>query len=46
MTAFEASLEQVLEEGVDQDIEVDMVLPSGVWRRALMSIRALLRGER
>ena len=45
MTAFEASLELVLEEGVDQDIEVDMVLGSGVWRRALMNIRALLRGD-
>ncbi len=43
MTAFETSLERVLVEGVDQDIEVDMVLQSGVWRRALMSIRALLR---
>src|SRR6202050_1684 len=29
--------------GLDQDIEVDAVLESGVWRRALMSIRALLR---
>jgi diguanylate cyclase (GGDEF)-like protein/PAS domain S-box-containing protein len=43
MTAFETALERVLVEGIDQDIEVDMVLKSGVWRRALMSIRALLR---
>ena len=40
---FEAALEQVLGQGIDQDIEVDMVLESGVWRRALMNIRALLR---
>jgi diguanylate cyclase (GGDEF)-like protein/PAS domain S-box-containing protein len=45
MTAFEASLDRVLEEGVDQDIEVDMVLRSGVWRRALLNIRALLRAR-
>jgi diguanylate cyclase (GGDEF)-like protein/PAS domain S-box-containing protein len=43
LTAFETSMKRVLDEGVDQDIEVDMVLESGVWRRALMSIRALLR---
>jgi diguanylate cyclase (GGDEF)-like protein/PAS domain S-box-containing protein len=43
MTTFATALERVLEEGVDQDVEVDMVLRSGVWRRALMSIRALLR---
>jgi diguanylate cyclase (GGDEF)-like protein/PAS domain S-box-containing protein len=43
LSAFEMSLERVLDEGIDQDIEVDMVLESGVWRRALMSIRALLR---
>jgi diguanylate cyclase (GGDEF)-like protein/PAS domain S-box-containing protein len=43
MAAFDSSLAEVLEEGVDQDIEVDMVLQSGVWRRALMSIRTLRR---
>jgi diguanylate cyclase (GGDEF)-like protein len=43
LTAFETSMKTVLDEGIDQDIEVDMVLQSGVWRRALMSIRALLR---
>jgi len=43
MSAFETSLERVLGEGIDQDIEVDMVLGSGVWRRALMSIRTLRR---
>src|SRR5271167_4556978 len=43
LTTFETALERVLCEGIDQDIEVDMVLESGVWRRALMSLRALLR---
>ena len=43
MEAFETALERVLHEGVDQDVEVDIVLRSGMWRRALMSIRALLR---
>jgi diguanylate cyclase (GGDEF)-like protein/PAS domain S-box-containing protein len=43
MTTFGTALDLVLEEGIDQDVEVDMVLRSGVWRRALMSIRALLR---
>ncbi len=42
---FETSLERVLGEGLDQDIEVDMVLESGVWRRALMNIRALMRQD-
>ncbi|HXW59765.1 MAG TPA: diguanylate cyclase [Solirubrobacteraceae bacterium] len=43
MAAFEAALARVLDEGVDQDVEVDLVLPPVTWRRALMSIRALLR---
>ncbi len=43
MAAFEAALEVVLDEGIDQDVEVDVVLRSGDWRRALMSIRGLLR---
>jgi diguanylate cyclase (GGDEF)-like protein/PAS domain S-box-containing protein len=43
MATFDAALERVFDEGVDQDVEVDMVLRSGVWRRALMNIRALLR---
>jgi diguanylate cyclase (GGDEF)-like protein len=33
----------VLDEDVDQDVEVDFVLPSGEWRSALMSVRTLLR---
>jgi diguanylate cyclase (GGDEF)-like protein len=43
VATFEAALGRVLDEGIDQDVEVDLVLPPGVWRRALMSIRALLR---
>jgi diguanylate cyclase (GGDEF)-like protein/PAS domain S-box-containing protein len=43
MAAFEAALGRVLEEGIDQDVEVDVVLRCGDWRRALMSIRGLLR---
>ena len=43
MATFETALGRVLDEGIDQDVEVDMVLPAGVWRRALMSIRPLLR---
>jgi len=45
MTAFCASLDRVLQEGVDQDVEVDFVPSYGEWRRALMSIRALLRAS-
>src|SRR5262249_39682814 len=41
--AFDAALAQVLGEGVDLDVEVDVVLADGDWRRALMSIRARLR---
>jgi diguanylate cyclase (GGDEF)-like protein/PAS domain S-box-containing protein len=43
MAAFETALERVLDEGVDQDLEVDFVLPSGELRCALMSMRTLLR---
>ena len=43
MADFQSALAKVFDEGVDQDIEVDLVLHSGVWRRALMSIRSLLR---
>jgi diguanylate cyclase (GGDEF)-like protein/PAS domain S-box-containing protein len=42
-TEFQVALSRVLSEGVDQDVEVDFVLAAGEWRRALMSIRALLR---
>ncbi len=43
MRAFTTALRRVLDEAVDQDIEVDFVLPTGEWRCALMSIRSLLR---
>jgi len=36
-------LDEVLTDGVDHDVEVDITLPSGTWRRALMSLRALFR---
>ncbi|HXN36623.1 MAG TPA: diguanylate cyclase [Solirubrobacteraceae bacterium] len=42
-SVFEAALGRVLDEGIDQNVEVDFVLPSGRRRRALMSVRALLR---
>ena len=40
---FQSALQEVLSEGADRDVEVDVELPSGAWRRALMSLRALLR---
>jgi diguanylate cyclase (GGDEF)-like protein/PAS domain S-box-containing protein len=43
MAELSTALEQALNDGVDQDVEVDITLPSGTWRRALMSLRALLR---
>jgi len=43
MSSFEAALARVFDEGIDQDVEVDFVLPSSEERRALMSIRTLLR---
>jgi diguanylate cyclase (GGDEF)-like protein/PAS domain S-box-containing protein len=43
MAAFDSALGEVLNEGVDRDVEVDMILPSGQWRRISMSLRALLR---
>jgi diguanylate cyclase (GGDEF)-like protein/PAS domain S-box-containing protein len=45
MATFETALARVLEEGEDQDVEVDVTLPSAESRRVLMSIRALLRGD-
>jgi diguanylate cyclase (GGDEF)-like protein/PAS domain S-box-containing protein len=41
--SFESVLDEVLGEGADRDVEVDIELPSGAWRRALMSLRALSR---
>jgi diguanylate cyclase (GGDEF)-like protein/PAS domain S-box-containing protein len=43
MSALDDALEEVLSEGIDRDVEVDITLPSGAWRRALMSLRTLLR---
>jgi diguanylate cyclase (GGDEF)-like protein/PAS domain S-box-containing protein len=40
---LDVAVGEVLRDGVDRDVEVDITLPSGVWRRALMSLRALLR---
>jgi diguanylate cyclase (GGDEF)-like protein/PAS domain S-box-containing protein len=45
MATFETALARVLEEGDDQDVEVDVTLPSAESRRVLMSIRALLRAD-
>jgi len=41
--SFDAALAEVLGEGIDRDVEADIVLPMGAWRRALFSLRALLR---
>jgi diguanylate cyclase (GGDEF)-like protein/PAS domain S-box-containing protein len=41
--AFHMALAQVLDEGVDQDVEVDVVPPAAEPRRVLMSLRALRR---
>jgi len=43
MERFDGALGEVLDEGVDRDVEVDIALPSGAWRRALLSLRALSR---
>ena len=42
---FNAALANVVQEGVDQDVEVDVVPARGASRRALLSIRALLRPD-
>jgi diguanylate cyclase (GGDEF)-like protein/PAS domain S-box-containing protein len=46
LAVFDAALGEVLDEGIDRDVEADIVLPTGEWRRVLMSIRALLRQQR
>ena len=43
---FDEALAEVLGEGADRDIEVDSRCPSADERRALMSLRALLRAQR
>lgn len=40
---LDTALDAVLSDGEDRDVEVDITLPSGTWRRALMSLRTLLR---
>jgi diguanylate cyclase (GGDEF)-like protein/PAS domain S-box-containing protein len=40
---FDEALAEVLGEGIDRDVEVDIRLPAGAGRRVLMSVRALLR---
>ncbi len=42
---FDEVLEEVLGAGADRDVEVDIELPAGGWRRALMSLRALSRAS-
>jgi diguanylate cyclase (GGDEF)-like protein/PAS domain S-box-containing protein len=41
--SFDRALGEVLVEGVDRDVELDVCLPSGEQRRALMSLRTLVR---
>ncbi len=43
LQTFKDTLAEVLQEGVDHDVEVDVTLPHGEQRRALVSLRALLR---
>ncbi len=43
LARFETALGHALEDGLDEDVEADIVLAGGEWRRALMSIRALRR---
>jgi diguanylate cyclase (GGDEF)-like protein/PAS domain S-box-containing protein len=45
IAAFENALGRVLEAGVDEDVEVDVVPADGEWRRALMSLRTLRRSS-
>jgi len=40
---FDTALTEVLAEGVDRDVELAVALPGGEQRRALMSLRALMR---
>jgi diguanylate cyclase (GGDEF)-like protein/PAS domain S-box-containing protein len=43
MEEFRVALSEVLECGSDRDLEVDLDVPPGEWRRVLLTIRALLR---
>jgi diguanylate cyclase (GGDEF)-like protein/PAS domain S-box-containing protein len=44
MAEFRMALAEVLEEGRDRDLEVDLDVPPGEWRRVLLTIRALRPG--
>jgi diguanylate cyclase (GGDEF)-like protein/PAS domain S-box-containing protein len=43
LLTFDAAVDEVLGEGADRDVEVDLSLPGGAWRRVLMSLRTLHR---
>jgi diguanylate cyclase (GGDEF)-like protein/PAS domain S-box-containing protein len=45
IAAFDGALAEVLAEGIDRDVEVDVVAARGARGRALMSLRALLRQD-
>ena len=45
LATFDAALNEVLADGVDHDVEVDIELPGGEERRVLMSLRALMRSS-
>jgi len=44
MAEFGAALADVLAQGADRDVEVDLEVPPGEWRRVLLTIRALRPG--
>jgi diguanylate cyclase (GGDEF)-like protein/PAS domain S-box-containing protein len=44
MAEFGGALAEVLEHGSDRDLEVDLDVPPGEWRRVLLTIRALRPG--
>jgi diguanylate cyclase (GGDEF)-like protein/PAS domain S-box-containing protein len=44
MAEFRGALAEVLEHGTDRDLEVDLDVPPGEWRRVLLTIRALRPG--
>jgi len=45
LSAFHSALVEVLEQGVDRDVEVDVLHPAGARRRLLMTLRVLLRAD-
>ncbi len=40
---FDGALTEVLAGGLDRDVELDVTLPRGEWRRVLMNLRPLMR---